>query len=73
MKLIKILSKLFNKKPHEHDFKVVQTFGSIYYMDSYYRCKCGKGAIQQHGFRFTILDDNKDHPYGKSLKKPHIV
>lgn len=69
MKLIKILSKLFNKKPHEHTFKVVKTFGSIYYMDSYYRCKCGKGAIQQHGFRFTILDYNKDHPYGKILKK----
>ena len=61
--MIKYILNLLNKKPHKHDYKVVQTFGSIYYMDRYYRCKCGKGAVEIHGFKFTELDKTKDHPY----------
>lgn len=61
--------KLFEKKPHVHDWKLVQTFGGLSYMDCYYRCKCGKGAVSIHGFNFTILEDKHDHPYGKKTNK----
>lgn len=67
--MINWLLHLVKKKPHICDFKVVQTFGGIYYQDTYYRCKCNKSAVLIHGFKFTVLDEYNDHPYGKQIKK----